>query len=131
MKRKIFSILFALVLVVSLGLVMATPVAADGNGAYRGEAADSLYPALGVIKYLSNPSGYHFWFTVSANLGPYQAGHSYHNVYKVKVDDPSEWAGPIAVGGNPPRAPYNQVGHTGEWVYYKIFDTTTDTQVVP
>ena len=104
---------------------------AGGKGASRGEAMDDLNPELGLIKWLSTPAGYHFWFTPTANLGPYVAGHSYHNVYQLTVDDPSEWAGPISVGGNPPRPPYNQVGHAGKSVYYKIFDTTTDTQVVP
>ena len=130
MRKIVLIISIALILM----LVCVIPVVADSGkskGAFRGEAMDSKYPQLGTIKYLSNKAGYHFWFTVSADLGPYVAGHSYHNVYKLEVDDPSEWAGPIAVGGNPPRPPYNQVGHEGKSVYYKIFDTTTDTQVVP
>jgi hypothetical protein len=124
-------VIIAVLLVVVFTLAFAGPVIAGGNGAFRGEAADPKYPQLGTITYLSNKAGYHFWFTVSADLGVYEAGHSYHNVYKLKVDDPSEWAGPIDVGGNPERPPYNQVGHEGEQVYYKIFDTTTDTQIVP
>ncbi len=127
MKKITILCLVALLLTVAVSM----PAAAGGNGAYRGEAVDSLYPQLGVIKYLSTPAGYHFWFTPTANLGMYVAGHSYHNVYQVTVDDPSEWAGPIPVGGSPPRPPYNLVGHEGEYVYYKIIDTTTDTQVVP
>ncbi len=127
MKKRI---LIALVLVLALAAT-ASVVWAGGGGAYRGEAEDPLYPQLGMISYLATPAGYHFWFTVTANLGPYTAGHSYHNVYQVTVGDPSEWCGPIPVGGNPNRAPYNLVGHAGESVYYKIFDTTTETQICP
>jgi hypothetical protein len=123
-------IIIGLITVLVIAAIPAVAVA-GGNGAYRGEAADPLYPELGTIQYLSNKAGYHFWFTVSADLGPYTAGHSYHNVYKVNVNDPSEWAGPLTVGGSPQRAPYDLVGHTGETAYYKIFDTTTDTQVMP
>ena len=129
--KKVFFIGLAIALLLVMVMPMVAAAGGNGNGAFRGEAEDALYPELGVIKYLSNKAGYHFWFTVSADLGVYEAGHSYHNVYKVKVDDPSEWAGPIPVGGNPPRAPYNEVGHEGEMVYYKIIDTTTDTQIVP
>ena len=127
MKKIAILCLVALLLTVA----MSMPVAAGGNGAYRGEAADPNYPQLGTISYLATPAGYHFWFTVTANLGPYVEGHSYHNVYQVTVGDPDEWAGPLPVGGNPKRAPYDLVGHEGLSVYYKIFDTTTDTQVAP
>ena len=126
MKKKLFiSMLFSAILLV---LVVSSVFA---GGTYRGVADDPNVSALGPIKYLGNPAGYHFWFTPSADLGRYEAGHSYHNVYKLKVSDPSEWCGPNTVGGNPKRAPYNQVGHTGKTVYYKIWDTTTDTLVCP
>jgi hypothetical protein len=126
--RKV--ILVALGLALLMVLLVAT-VSAGGGGAYRGEATDPLYQQLGTIKYLATPAGYHFWFTPSADVAWYEAGHSYHNVYQVRVDDPTEWCGPIPVGGSPPREPYNLVGHEGESVYYKIFDTTTDTQICP
>jgi hypothetical protein len=128
MKKRVF--IAALVLVLLMVLVVGT-VSAGGGGAYRGEAEDPVYPQLGMIKYLATPAGYHFWFTVNANVSVYVADHSYHNVYQVRVGDPSEWCGPIPVGGSPPRPPYNQVGHEGESVYYKIFDITTDTQICP
>ena len=128
-KRVLIALVVVLALAASASLVWAG--GPGGRGAYRGEAADPNYPDLGTIKYLATPAGYHFWFTVSANLGPYEAGHSYHNVYQVTVDEPWEWCGPIPVGGSPERAPYNLVGHEGESVYYKIFDTSTDTQICP
>ena len=123
MKKKIsISILISAILLV----MVASTVFAGGN--FRGEDVDSEAPALGVIKYLGNPAGYHFWFTANADLGPYLAGHSYHNVYKIKPKDLSEWCGPALV---PNREPYSEVGFTGESVYYKIWDTTTDTLVCP
>jgi hypothetical protein len=125
LKRKVLTITLVVILV-SL-LISGTALAK----AFRGSAEDPLHSEFGWIEYLSNPAGYHFWFTMNADYGRYEEGHSYHNVYKVKVDDPSEWCGPIPVGGNPSRAPYNSVGHKGESVYYKIWDTTTDTLVCP
>jgi hypothetical protein len=125
MRKRV--IVFGILMVVAL--TMMAPGALAG-GAYRGSAEDPLYPELGLIEYLSNPAGYHFWFTVSEDLAWYEAGHSYHNVYKLKVDDPDEWCGTVTVGGGG-RAPYNLVGHQGETAYFKIFDTTTDTQVCP
>ena len=119
-----------------LALLIAIPVMAggNGNGAFRGEAADPDWPSLGEIEYLSNKSGYHFWFTVDGTAGAipgiYEDGHSYHNVYKTILKDTSDWAGPITVGSGG-RPPYTSVGHQGEQAYYKIFDTTTDTQVLP
>ena len=120
-------IMIGLITVLVLAAIPAVAVA-GGNGAYKGEAADPDYPQLGTIKYLANKPGYHFWFTVNADLGPYVAGHSYHNVYKFEVGDPGEWADPVTI---PDREPYNLVGPVGAQVYYKIFDTTTDTQVMP
>ena len=128
MKKKIFSILFALVLVLSFSLVMAMPVAAGGNGAERDVCHDDNATWLGEITYLANKSGGHLWFTPTVYGGPYIAGHRYHNVYKYKVDDPNEWA---IVPVVPDRLPYNKIATPGEQIYYKIFDTTTDAQVVP
>jgi len=132
MRRAVILCLLSLLVV----LTLTTPVLAGdkGKGAYRGEAADPLYWQLGTIKYLSNPSGYHFWFTAVGNLGIYEKGHSYHNVYKLadKVDDPGEWAGPGKVPeAGTGRPPYNLVGHEGKSVYWRIYDTTTGTQIVP
>ncbi len=128
MKKILFSVLLVLVLV----LVMVSPVMAappEGKGASRGEAVDPNYSELGMIKYLGNPAGYHFWFTMSADLAHYEMGHSYHNVYQLTVDDPDEWSGVAII---PDREPYNLVGHpVGTQVYYKIFDTATGTQIYP
>jgi hypothetical protein len=108
-----------------LSVALAAPVSAKVT---RGTAPDVNAPALGDIDYLFNPAGFHFWFTPTADLGPYVAGHSYHNVYKYSVDDPSEWC---VVPVLPDREPYNLGGTAGEMVYYKIWDTTTDTLVMP
>ena len=129
MKKRV--LIRGLGLALLMVLLVGTASAGGGGGAYRGEAVDGKYPGLGTIKYLATPAGYHFWFTPTQNIASYVAGHSYHNVYQVTVGDPTEWCGPIAVGGNPARAPYNLVGHEGESVYYKIFDTSTDTQICP
>ncbi|MFC1625240.1 hypothetical protein ACFL15_02615 [Patescibacteria group bacterium] len=115
--------------VIAVFLSASSVLAKSDNAAFRGEAEDPKYPQLGVISYLSNNSGYHFWFTVTDDLGLYTAGHSYHNIYKVDLNDTTGWCGPNTVGGNPERAPYNLVGHTGETVWYKIYDVTTDTYV--
>jgi hypothetical protein len=127
-------IAIAITVVVALMMALAVPVMAGGNGAFRGAAEDPSWPSLGEIEFLSNNSGYHFWFTVDGSKGAipgvYVDGHSYHNVYKTILNDTAGWAGPIIVGGGG-RPPYNMVGHQGEQAYYKIFDTTTDTQVVP
>jgi hypothetical protein len=120
------------VIFVSLGLallmvLLVATVSAGGGGAYRGEGIDPNNTWLGTIKYLATPAGYHFWFTPSADIAWYEAGHSYHNVYQATVDDPSEWC----VCYVPNRPPYNEVGFTGQHMYFKIFDTTTDTQIAP
>ena len=124
MKRIVILVILALILTVA----MAMPVFAGGNGAERGVCYDENAQWLGEITYLANKSGGHLWFTPTANGSPYIAGHRYHNVYKYKVDDPSEWA---IVPNVPDREPYNKIATPGEPIYYKIFDTTTDTQVVP
>ena len=113
------------VVALMLALAFAAPAAAK---TLRGSAQDANAPTLGDIEYLFNPAGFHFWFTPVDNLGPYTAGHSYHNVYKYTVDDPAEWC---TVPSLPDREPYNIGGTDGEMVYYKIWDTTTDTLVRP
>lgn len=122
MKRKL---IFILALVSILVLVFAGTALAK---TYRGWAEDPHHPGLGMIKYLGNPAGYHFWFTPTKNIGHYIAGHSYHNIYKISVEDPSEWCGPVNI---PDRPPYNQVGHTGKNAYYKIWDITAEMWICP
>lgn len=124
MKRRVLAGGLGLAL---LMLLLVGTASAGGGGAYRGEAEDPLYPQLGMISYLATPAGYHFWFTVTDDLGRYEAGHSYHNVYQATVDDAGEWCRCYV----PNRPPYNEVGFTGQYMYYKIFDTTTDTQICP
>ncbi|MFC2162298.1 hypothetical protein ACFLRF_01335 [Candidatus Altiarchaeota archaeon] len=121
MKKTIF---FGTILV----LMALTTLSVAKNGAVKGVAADPNYPQLGDITYLANKPGYHFWFTMEADLGRYEAGHSYHNVYKFDVKDTSEWCGPVTI---PNRAPYNLVGPVGASVYYKIWDVTEDVMVCP
>jgi len=122
MKKKLFiGMLFSAILLV----MVVTSVFAGGT--VRGEDYDQGALSLGEIKYLGNPTGYHFWFTPTANISVYEEGHSYHNVYKFKAGDPSEWCQATI----PNRAPYNLVGAPGTLVYYKIWDTTTDTLVCP
>lgn len=125
MKRLIVIVL-VIVMVLTLGSGVASAVSV--NGAERGVCEDENALWLGEITYLANKSGGHLWFTPTADGGPYIAGHRYHNVYKYNVDDPSEWA---IVPVVPDRLPYNKIATPGEPIYYKIFDTTTDTQVVP
>lgn len=109
-------------LVLACTLAFAIPAFAGNgnNGAVVGEAEDPNYPQLGVIRYVGNHAGYHFWFTVSEDLGPYEAGKSYHNVYKFEVKNPNKWMGPTTV---PNRAPYNIVATPGQTAYYKIIET--------
>jgi hypothetical protein len=117
------------ILALTLGLLLAVSVpamAGSGNGAIRGSAADANAPALGEIDYLFNNSGYQFWFTAESDLGPYTAGHSYHNVYKYDVGDTSDWCGPVNI---PNRLPYNAADTDGGTAYYKIWDKTTETWV--
>lgn len=125
MKRRIIT---AALLVALLTICLAVPVFAGGKGAIRGTCYDDNATWLGEITYLANKSGGHLWFTPTLTKGPYIAGHSYHNVYKLNPGDLSEWA---VVPSVPDRQPYNIIAIPGEPVYYKIFDTTTDIQVVP
>ena len=92
----------------------------------KGYAPEENYPEFGEIKYLGNPSGYHFWFTMEEDLGWYEEGHSYHNVYKFKPKNEPEWCGPVTI---PDREPYNLVGPVGAEVWYKIYDVTMDEYV--
>lgn len=100
--------------------------APDSTGTVQGSAEDPDNPGLGVIDYLFNNSGYHFWFTPTEDIGPYTAGHSYHNVYKYDLADPSDWCGPVNI---PDRLPYNAGGTAGDTAYYKIWDVTAEIWV--
>ena len=124
MKKRV---LIALVVVLALAAT-ASLVWAGGGGTSRGVASDPNALWLGPVKYLGNPAGYHFWFTPTETHYWYEAGHKYHNVYKLTVDDPGEWC---FIGPVPDRPPYNLTGHAGEMVYFKIIDTTADTQIAP
>jgi hypothetical protein len=115
----------ALLVATAVVLLTAAPVSA---GTIRGSDFDPNVPALGEMRFLFNQAGLHFWFTPTANVGPYTAGHSYHNVYKYEVGDTSEWCGPVVL---PDRAPYNAGGTAGQQAYYKIWDVTADTLVCP
>jgi hypothetical protein len=115
------------VLSLSFGYAFAGgPGDGGNNGAIHGSDYDPSYPGLGEIEYLFNKPGYHFWFTPTENIGPYTAGHSYHNVYKYDVKDASDWCGPVNI---PPRPPYNAGGTDGGTAYYKIWDVTAETWV--
>lgn len=126
MKKVITLCLLSLLLVSTI----TSPVLAGdkGNGAVKDTCFDSKALWLGELTYLANNSGGHMWFTPTKTGGPYIAGHSYHNVYKYTVDDPSEWA---VIPVVPDREPYNIFGKAGEKLYYKIFDTTMDVQIMP
>ncbi|OGK11365.1 hypothetical protein A2954_03250 [Candidatus Roizmanbacteria bacterium RIFCSPLOWO2_01_FULL_37_12] len=121
--KKIINFLTFLTLV----LVFTVAVSAKSeNAAFKGSAVDPNFGALGEIKYVGNTQGYHFWFTVSSNLGPYVSGHSYHNVYKFDLEDTSDWCGPAIV---PNREPYNLIAEVGTNVWFKIFDVTANAYV--
>lgn len=100
------------------------------NGLYRveGSASDPNAPQLGSIHYVGYNEGYEFWFTPTQNLAFYIAGHLYHNTYRVNPADLPGYCGSSVV---PNRPPYNLVGHTGQTVYYKIYDETAGTEVCP
>lgn len=117
----------SIAVVLSLLLVVAGAVSASAKTT-QGSAYDPNVAALGEISYLFNPAGFHLWFTPNADIGPYVAGDSYHNVYKYSVDDPTEWC---IVPVLPDRLPYNAGGTAGQMVYYQIWNTTTDMLVVP
>lgn len=137
--RRITKVAVATVALTSLTtLGMAGPVAAkpgNGNGNIAGTQVDALAPALGGITYLFNNAGYHFWFTATADVGEYyEAGDSYHNVYKYAVDDPENWCGlgtydEALTSTIPNRAPYNLGGTAGTEVYYKIWNVTDGVYV--
>jgi hypothetical protein len=130
-------ILIAVLLVAVFSLAFAAPVFAGGNGAIVGEY-DTGGP-LGVISYVGNPAGYHLWFTCNTDVTTtltdgssftYEAGHSYHNIYKFKVKDTDKWG--YHDPANPPaNAPYNIVNPDGDPVYLKIIDITADGKVFP
>ena len=122
MKRK-------WILIVSLALLASFMLTGSALGkAYRGVAPYDGRPEFGMVKWLDNPAGFHFWFTMEADLiilpwYNYEEGHSYHNIYKLEVDDPSEWCG-IGMVTVPNKSPFNQTRHVGEQVYFKIWDIT-------
>lgn len=113
---------------VMLILAVSVTQAKSDNAALRGKAFDPNNTWLGEVTYLFNKPGYHFWFTPTANGGPYTAGHSYHNVYKYEVENPGEWCGPTTI---PDRLPYNAGATAGETAYYKIWDITDNKVVCP
>lgn len=123
MRRR--TILIGILMATTLVLVAPTALA---GGAVRGSAEDPNYCQSGEIEYLGTPAGYHFWFTPVADYAVYEEGHSYHNVYQYSVDNPGEWCGPVNI---PDRPPYNLAADPSKTAYYKIFDTTTDTQICP
>jgi len=123
MKR---TFILALAVVMLIGLTSAVAYA-GGNGALKGTAYDPNCPELGEITYLGNHAGYHFWFTVTADVGPYVEGHSYHNIYKFQVDDPENWQ---EFTTNADRPPYNLVVEPGTTLYYKVWDVTAETWVI-
>ena len=112
---------------VAAALILSTSTAAvAGNGAVRGEAEDSGNPGLGTITYVFNNAGYHFWFTPTENVSIYQAGHSYHNIYKYDAGGQSAWCGPVSIPDTPP---YNAGGTAGGKAYYRVLDLTTGQKV--
>lgn len=123
------TVFMATVVLISAGLAVASPppgAGGNGGGVERGVAEDPSFPQLGEITYLFNKPGYHFWFTPTADVSVYTEGHTYHNVYKYDVEDPSEWCGPVGI---PNRLPYNAGGTAGDTAYYKIWDVTAETWV--
>ena len=113
MKKLMLSLFF-----VVLFAVFAVPAFAKTE---RGEATDPNATWLGIIKYLGNSAGYHFWFTPTETHGNYTAGHTYHNIYKFELEDASDWCPSQATVPN--RAPYNLVASPG-----KRFGTRFTTQ---
>lgn len=93
----------------------------DPNWLFEGTAKDPNAPQLGAIKYKGYPAGYEFWFTPNTGISFYIAGHKYHNFYEVNPAVVGDWCGTTVV---PNRTPYNLTGHTGETVYWKVFDVT-------
>lgn len=119
-------VLLGALLAAVIGAVAAISAVASAD-TIHGTAIDQNAQGLGEITYVFNPSGYQFWFTATADVGTnYVAGHSYHNVYKYDVNDPTDWCGPVTI---PDRPPYNAAGTDGRTAYYKIWDVTTETAV--
>jgi hypothetical protein len=99
----------------------------DPNYLVAGEAEDPNTPQLGLIQYTGYLKGYEFWFIPIGDVSIYTAGHPYHNFYEVNPLPltPADWCGTTVV---PDRPPYNLVGHTGETVYWKAIDETTNSK---
>ena len=124
MKRK-------WLLILSVSIVAALLITGSVFAkAYRGTDYYDGVPEFGMVTWLDNPAGFHFWFTLEEDFDVYYEGHSYHNIYKLvdKVDDPSEWCGPVTI---PNKSPFNQTRHVGEQTYYKIWDVTAEMWVCP
>ena len=120
--------LITMFLIFALTLFVVKGVSA---GNVKGETEDPYYKQqLGLIKYLGTPSGYHFWFTLTASIpynSNYDVGHTYHNIYKFNVKDTSYWCPRQTTV--PDRKPYNIVAEPGTKAWYKIYDLTTGTYV--
>ena len=120
--------LIVLTLVGGVFLLMSATTVLAKNEVFKGGAEDPYHPELGSIRYVGTKTGYHFWFTPTEDIYLYTANHSYHNIYKIEVENPSEWCGKAYI---PNRTPYNLVGHTGKTTYFKVWDVTTGTSVCP
>ena len=131
--KRLITIIIMVVLLLTLTIGVASPVAAGGNGAWRTTATDALYPQFGTFEVLINSQGAHFWWTwAGGTLGYLVNGHSYHEVWKWDVNNSDgAWAELNLVQGSySDRPPYNTPGHCGT-IYYKTFDTTLGVQVAP
>lgn len=92
----------------------------------EGDAYDQEALWLGSVHYVGSNNGYEFWFTPTQSLYIYTAGHSYHNTYRLDASDLPGYCGTTVV---PDRSPYNLTGHTGETLYWKSHDETTNADV--
>ena len=132
--KKLFVVLGVMILMSTLIVGFAAPVAAADNKAFRTTGTDPLYPQFGTFDVLVNSQGAQFWWTMNADIpGTYLiAGHSYHEVWKFNVNNKSgEWAELTLVKGSPSdRSPYNIPGFYST-IFYKTFDTTLGIQVAP
>jgi len=125
MKRKWISIvgIVAIATLFVFGTVSAK--------AFRGtDIYDGKEDEIGMVDWLDNPTGFHFWFTIDKSYSHYIEGHSYHNIYKLVdvIEDPSEWCGPVTI---PNKSPFDKTRHVGEQTYYKIWDMTAEMWVCP
>jgi hypothetical protein len=117
-----------LVIVVVIAVLVLGLAAMVGAKAEKGTAYDADALWLGEITWLSNNSGGHFWFTPAESEAYYTAGHRYHNIYKLSVDDPSEWC---YWHTSADRIPYTYLYPADTPHYFKIWDVTTGELVSP